>query len=122
MDNLNTFVEFFQALVGVPLFVLVLVNVLKMLKVVKDGDSQTWVKWLTAVIFAGFYLANTFFPEVDLKMIDGYAKLLAEFGNSILALVPIGIWISGSAYDKVKGIPLLGYSLTEAKVKAKKKK
>ena len=107
--NLQAYILIFTAFVGIPALIAVLINIGKLVKLVKDGSAQTWAKWLNLVVFVGLFVVVTFFPDLDLKGLDALAQLIADLGIYVLALVGTGIGVSGKVNGALTGLPLIGY-------------
>lgn len=108
MINVNDFIFFFGALVGVPTLITVLINILKAFGVVKDGTGQMWSQWMNLVVFVVLFVLGQFFPEVDLGAVDDFALQIANLGAFALGLLPAGMFVSGLAHDKMRGLPAIG--------------
>lgn len=115
---LNELVTLFLSLAGFGAFITLVVNILKLVGVVKDGTADLWVKYLN---LAGLVIVGVlFFAAPDaIPFVDRILGLLAELGGvllPILALVlgwPIANFASEKTYGKIKGVKLLGYSNTK---------
>ena len=103
------FIFLFGALVGIPAVITVVINVLKKVGLVKDGQGEQWSQWMNFVSFVGLFVLGQFFPEVDLGAVDEFALQIADLGAFALALLPIGMKVSGAAHDAMAGLPLLGH-------------
>ena len=103
------FIFLFGALVGLPTFITVVVNILKKVGLVKDGYGEQWAQWMNFVAFIALFVVGQFFPEVDLGAVDEFALQIANLGAFALALLPIGMKVSGVAHDAMAGLPLIGH-------------
>jgi hypothetical protein len=122
MELLEQFAPAFAALVGVPLFITVLVNIGKKANIIKDGQAGKVSQWINLVAFLGLFFTKVFAPDFDLVVLDGIAGSLAELGAAALALIPIWIKLSGQFHGALRGLPLVGKShslLSQAETIAK---
>lgn len=117
MDDLTTLL---MSLAGVIALITFLVNLGKMIGLVKDGTGETWSKALHLIALVGLFVLGEFFPDVDIWKIDEFAAQLASIGIAILALIPASFWGSEKIYALVRGLPLIGHSNTLAIKKAEK--
>jgi len=109
--DLNTLLQTFLSLAGVGAFISALVNVLKVVGVVKDGDAENWVTGLDLVCIVLLFVANLLgfknFAAVDAKL-----AVLAQMLNLLLQL-----WSAkaGSVafYKTVRGVPFIGASFSK---------
>lgn len=95
-------------LVSIPVAITVLLDLLKYVKVVKDGTADVWSKALNILVFVVLYVAKA--VGIDLGPVDDFAAQFADFGASLLAFIPIAIAFSQWCYEKIRGIPLIGKS------------
>lgn len=103
------FIFLFGALVGIPAVITVVINVLKAMGAVKDGQGEKWAQWMNFAAFITLFVLGQFFPEVDLGSVDEFALQIANLGAFALALLPIGMKVSGVAHDAMAGLPLIGH-------------
>ena len=108
-------------LAGLGAFVSILINVLKKIGVIKDGNSEQWYQGISLFVFLA--VAVVYFLKVPVVWSDvnEWLKLL----TFILGYV-IQILGGQLTYRTIKGTPLLGFSYEknqqrlEAKAKAEK--
>ena len=83
----------------------VLVNLLKVVGVVKDGTSEQWVQGFNLVAFIA--VAVIYFAEfqVDWAQLDGWLTVMATFIGFIVQLLS-----SKVTYSVTKGAPVIGFS------------
>jgi hypothetical protein len=96
-------------LLGLAAFIALLVNVLKLLKVVKDGTADKWVAGFNLAGMLVIYLLGIFKVQVDLEGVDAQFAELAVVGNFILQYV-ISLLGSKATYFAVKDLPVIGKS------------
>ncbi len=99
------------SLVGFSIFVSFLVNVGKFLGVVKDGDSDKWVKGLNLAGVIALYIMVTINPEFDVTPIDNILYEIATVGGALLSYL-IMIFGSKLTYIGTKGTPIIGYTFS----------
>jgi len=102
----------FVALIGFAALVSFLVNLLKVLKVVKDGTADKWVAGFNLIGLLALGVVRIFYPQYDIKPIDTALGSVAVIGMYILDYV---VMLLGSklTYFGVKGLPLIGKSNSE---------
>ena len=103
----------FLALVGWPAFRVAAINILKILKVVKDGTAAGWEYWSNALAFAGVAVL-VFMGKYDLL-----GQIDVTLGNLASVLVSLAVLLAGWTgsqamgqfiYSNVRGFPIIGYS------------
>ena len=109
LDLLQILLTAFLAFGGVNIFVTAVINVLKYIKVIADGQAPTWTLILNAALFVVYVVTQ--FAGLDFGGID---TVLLAIGNLILALLPMigGLLIGrGTHYVLCRlHVPLLGFS------------
>ena len=102
----------FSALVGFASLVSLVVNVLKVVGVVKDGTAPKWVAGINLVGLIAFIIARLVVPEFEFANLDTVLAQVAIAGSYILSYV---LMILGSkvTYAIVKGLPAIGKSNSE---------
>lgn len=98
-----------MALSGTGAFVAFLVNALKALRIVRDGDAPKWVTGANVVLLGALFATQVFAPRVDISRVDWLAGQLAQAG-----MIALGIFVqfgsSRLAHVAVRGFPLIGKS------------
>lgn len=92
-------------LAGLGSLVSMLVNFLKMLGVVKDGTSQTWVNGFNLVAFVAVAVVVVFNLPVEWSTVDTVLGFLATFFGLVIQLFG-----SKFAYSVTRGLPVIGFS------------
>jgi hypothetical protein len=117
-DLLDTILKIaigFASLVGVSQLNTVLVQIGKLIGLVKDTTAAAWAAGLNIAFFGVLVYFGVFQPWVMVNVLDGYAAQLAEIALFVLGFV---IQITGSkrAYDAIKAsrVPLLSKSFSRA--------
>ena len=117
MDNT---VNQFMALGGIALFIATVVNVLKALKILQDGQAPTVSFGLNLVAFVIFSLLGWFKPGVEWAAID---TTLAMIANALITIMKLATQVLASKLwheNVLKTVPVLGFSYS-ARIAAKKK-
>lgn len=95
---------------GSAALVVVLINILKMVGLVKDSQSKLAINILNVVIAIILGVLAFFFPHVNLGGLDDFLKSLSGTLTAFLPLLAILVkWLAPMFYDAVRGVPLLGY-------------
>lgn len=104
----------FMALAGVGALVALIVNILKTVGVVKDGDAPTWTTGFNLAGLALLFFLKVFMPQADIGQLDGLAATLAQICVLVLGLVT-QLLGSKLAHVSARGTWLIGksYSLVE---------
>lgn len=95
-------------LAGLGGLISILVNIGKIVGVVKDGDSERWVQILNLVAFlivSALYFAKV---TVDWSAVNEWLIYLAALFGFV-----VQIWGSNFTYAQTKGIPVIGYSYSK---------
>lgn len=95
-------------LAGLGGLISVLVNLLKILGVVKDGTSETWVQLFNLVAFLAVAVIYFIKIPIDWSGVDSWLKLLATFIGYILE-----IFAGKVTYIATKGAPVVGFRYSE---------
>lgn len=95
-------------LAGLGALISILVNVLKVIGIVKDGYSELWYKGLNLLAFVGVAVVYLLEVEVDWSQVDEWLKMLA----GLLGLV-VQIFGGKITYNTIKGTPFIGFSYTD---------
>jgi len=98
-------------LLGFAAFVSLLVNVLKYFGVVKDGTADKWVAGFNFAGVMALFIVRLYIPEYDPIPVDTMLGQIASVGFYILDFV-VMIFGSKATYSAVKGLPLVGKSLS----------
>lgn len=104
----------FASLVGVSQLTAALVNLLKVIGLVKDGTADKWAAGFNLAFFVALCLFGVFKPELALAILDGYAGQIAMVILFILGFI---VQITGSSVAHVAlskaRIPLIGKSYSQ---------
>lgn len=102
----------FAALVGFAALVSVIINVLKMFNVVKDGTADKWVAVINLVGLVAFSLVKIFIPEFNFEGLDEKLAGLASTATYVISYV---VMLLGSklTYTATRGLPVVGKSNSE---------
>jgi len=115
MPDLSSLLAQFLALAGVGALVALIINVLKVVGVVKDGDAPTWATGANLVGLVILFLLRVFVPQADIGKLDGLAATIAQIGVLVLGLVT-QLLASRATHYAVRGAALVGtsYSLRKS--------
>ena len=96
-------------LTGLGTLISVIVNLLKIIGIVKDGTSETWFQILNLVAFVGVAIVYFAKLEVDWGQVDQWLILLTALIGYVLQILGGKI-----TYNTIGGkLPVLGYSFSE---------
>jgi len=96
---------------GATALVVVLVNILKMFGVVKDGAAVLWTNILNVLFAVTLGVLAFFFPAVNIGGLDEFLNSLSGTLTAFLPLLAILVkWLAPLMYGAVRGVPLLGYT------------
>ncbi len=112
LTDFNSFIAFFASLAGTGALITCLVNILKTVGLVKDGQAPSYVIGLNLLGLIVLFVVGVIKPDVNIQGLDQDAAQIA----SILILVFGFVWqlvSSKFTHDKVlKGTPVIGASYT----------
>ena len=109
---LDEILKIIAGMAGVGAFTSMLINLLKVAGLVKDGQGDKAFKIADLVIFvivAIIYLTKT---PIDWAQVDEWLVLL----TALLGYV-VSVFSGEFTHDTIKGTPLIGYSYSEKKLK-----
>jgi uncharacterized membrane protein len=104
----------FASLVGVSKLVAALINLLKVIGLVKDSTADKWAAGLNLASFIALCLFGVFKPALAMEVLDGYAGQIAMILLFVLGFIT-QIVGSKSAHDALSdaGVPLIGKSFSK---------
>ena len=108
---LEEILKLIAGMAGLGAFTSMLINLLKVAGLVKDGQSEEAFKIADLVIFvivAIIYLTKT---PIDWAQVDEWLVLL----TALLGYV-VSVFSGEITHDTIKGTPLIGYSYSEKKL------
>jgi hypothetical protein len=93
----------FGALIGL------IINILKTVGVVKDGQATNWATGLNLVLLVALFIGKV--VGFDVAGLDGIASQFADSGIAILQLI---VMIGGSRlfHNTLRGVPVVGRSMS----------
>lgn len=95
---------------GAGLLAVVLVNIGKMFKIVKDGMSQVALNIVNVVFAVVIGVLAVFFPGVNIPGLDAVFGSLANTLTAFLPLLMVLMrWIAPEIYGAMRGFPVLGH-------------
>jgi len=101
----------FMGLGGIGALVAAVINILKTVGVVKDGQASTVSAGINLVLMAALLILKVYKPEVDIAGLDQQAAMLASALVTIFGFV----WqlISAKiAHAALSGVPVIGKSFS----------
>ena len=114
MEGLLGLFEQFMVLGGFAALIAVVINVLKTLGVVKDGQAGTWSTGLNLAGLIGLFVAGIVAPEFDIPGLDANLAQIAEILSLIFAYI-MQNWISKGTHSVFSSgqVPVIGKSYSE---------
>lgn len=115
MNGLEQLVVQYGGLAGMGALIAVVINLLKYSGAIKDGDSLKWASVFNMAGFVAYWALGMFDPELfasSVGVYDDMAMNVAEVISIVLAIV-IQFGSSPAVANSVRGIPLIGKSLSE---------
>lgn len=98
------------AVPGMAALVVVVVNILKMFKVVTDGNAPFFVNVLNIGFAVVIGVLALFFPAVNIPGLDETFGSLAGMLTAFLPLLAILVkWLAPLFYKAIRGFPVLGF-------------
>jgi hypothetical protein len=105
----------FASLAGVAGLVAVLVQIFKLVGLVKDGTAGQWTAGFNLIAFIALVYFGVFQPTIPISVLDGYATQIAQIALFVIGFM-VQMTTSKPVYASLKHaqVPLLGYSFTKA--------
>jgi len=100
------------SLAGVGVLIAMIVNLLKAVNVVKDGDAQNWSAGLNLIALAALFALNIYAPD-KVAQLNGSAQALAQILQPLIAVIGM-IASSKVTHSILRGTFILGKSNTES--------
>lgn len=108
MEFNNLFVMW-GSLAGMAALIALVINVLKLIGVVKDGTAQTWSAGLNLAGMVLLFVANILQPDLDIAGIDEHVMNFVNVAVIVLGYV-MQLVTSKVAHFAVTGLPVIGKS------------
>lgn len=108
---LPTLLAQLATLAGSGALVSLIVNILKVFGVVKDGTAANWVTFFNLLLLIALFVLKVFRPDIDVLKLDGVAATIAQIGVLLLGFVT-QISASYVTYARVRGVWLVGKTLS----------
>lgn len=100
---------------GAAALIVVLINVLKMFGVVKDGQAPLFTNIFNILVALAIGILAVWFPNVGWDSLDAFLQSLSGTLTAFLPLLAILVkWLAPLFYKAIRGTPLLGYTHTRA--------
>ena len=94
-------------LAGFAALIALIVNILKAVGVVKDGQAQNWSAGLNLLGLAGILAVNVYVPDYDVAGLDTSVAKFVEVGVVVLSYV-VQLLSSKVTHTALRGVPLVG--------------
>lgn len=108
MDEL---VALLTTLAGVTAVITFAVNTAAFFGWVKDGQKGDLNDALQVGVLLLLWALKTFWPAVDIGILDVYAAQIAELGVAVVAFIALVLKLSHGTHDAVAGrVPVVGFS------------
>jgi hypothetical protein len=115
--EIGNLVTQFVALAGIAALISVVVNLLKVAGVVKDGQSEYYVVGLNLLGLVVLFVFHVFQPSaINLPGWDATAASIAQILTIVLGFIG-QLGVSRVSYAATKGMPIIGKSFAVAKKK-----
>lgn len=108
MDT-STLIGQFMSLAGMAALIAALVNTLKKVGVVKDGDALAWATGFNLAGIVALFVLRVFAPQTDVGQIDQVASSIAQILTLVVGLV-VQLGLTRGANEILRGAPVVGYS------------
>lgn len=92
-------------LAGLGGFISILVNVLKQLKIIQDGQAEIWFQIFNLVVFIAVAVVYFLRVEIDWSMVDEWLNLFTFLLGYIVQILGGKLM-----HETIKGTPVIGYS------------
>lgn len=114
MEGLLSFVEQLMALGGFAALIAVVINVLKSVGVIKDGQAGTWAAGMNLAGLIGLFVAGIVAPEFEVAGLDANMAQIAEILSLIFAFI-LQNWVSKGTHSVFSsgGVPVIGKSYSD---------
>jgi hypothetical protein len=105
--------ELWPQLLGAAAIITVIVNILKLTPLVKDGTADKWSAGLNLLGLVSLFVVKLFWPEVDIQLIDAE---LSELANVLMVVLTYVLQLGGSKffYTILRGLPIIGHYFEES--------
>lgn len=100
------------ALAGFAALVALVINVLKLFSLVKDGQAQTWSAAINLLGMIGFIAYKIINPSFDPAGIDSQIGQIVQIAQILLGYV-MQLGVSKITHSAVRNVPVIGKSNTQ---------
>lgn len=94
---------------GFGAFVSMVVDVLKYVGLIKDGQAEYYTTGLNLAGLLGLFVVMAFFPGANIVLANSVLGKLAQIGVLVLGLV-VELKTTSWVHAQLRGLPVLGYS------------
>lgn len=97
------------SLAGMAALIALVINVLKLAGVVKDGTAQTWSAGLNLFGLVALFVLQIVKPDLDIAGVDGQVMAFVNVATVVLGYV-IQLLSSKLTHIAITGVPVIGKS------------
>lgn len=114
MEGLLTLFEQLMVLGGFAALIAVVINVLKTIGVVKDGQAGVWASGFNLAGLIGLFVAGIVAPEFDIAGLNENMAQIAEILSLIFAFI-LQNWVSKGTHTVFSSgqVPVLGRTFSD---------
>jgi hypothetical protein len=114
MEGLLTLFEQLMVLGGFAALIAVVINVLKTIGVVKDGQAGIWASGFNLAGLIGLFVVGIVAPEFDIAGLDANVAQIAEILSLIFAFI-LQNWVSKGTHSVFSSgqVPVIGRSFSD---------
>lgn len=109
MEELLRVIEIVGGMAGLAAVFAVLINIAKSAGILPDGEASKVSTILNMVAMIVVFVLSTWFPEIDLAIVDQKAAFIAQFIGFVSQFV-VEFGLTKLAHVALKGAPVLGFS------------
>jgi len=109
---LDEILKLIAGMAGLGAFTSMLINLLKAVGLVKDGQADKAFKVADLIVFVAVMVVYLVKVQVDWAQVDEWLVLL----TALLGYV-VSVFSGEFTHDTIKGTPVIGYSYSEKKTK-----
>ena len=109
---LEEILKIIAGMAGLGAFVSMLINLLKAVGLIKDGQADKAFKIADLVVFVAVMVIYLVRVQVDWAQVDQWLVLL----TALLGYV-VSVFSGEITYNTIKGTPLIGFSYSQKKLK-----
>lgn len=114
MEGLLSLIEQLMALGGFAALIAVVINVMKTIGWVHDGQAGTWAAGLNLAALVGLFVTGIVAPEFEVAGLNTTLSALAEILGLIFAFI-VQLWVSKGTHTVLSSgdVPVIGKSFSD---------